>query len=53
MRGEEQGYLTVGRSGYADELLSDGAITQEQYEEAKKLAEEELEASRRAKFRVG
>lgn len=53
LRGEEQGYLTVGKSGYADELLASGAITDEQYEAAEKLAEEELEAARRAKFRVG
>lgn len=53
IRGERGGFLSVGRDGYAEELLSRGAITREQYGEAEKLAADSLDDLRREKSRVG
>lgn len=53
IRGEKGGFLSVGREGYAEELLACGTITAEQYEEAEKLAADSLEDLRRSKSRVG
>ncbi len=53
LRGESSGYLTIGRSGYAEDLANSGKITKEKYDEAVKHAFEETEKARRAPMRVG
>ena len=52
-RGEKSGFISLGRDGYAEELLSRGAITGEQYDKAGELARQSVEDLRRAKNRVG
>lgn len=52
-RGEKSGYLGFDKDGYAEELLQNGELTEEQYKELIALAEEQATAARRAPMRVG
>ena len=53
VRGEGARLLDFNRAGYADELLRSGKITEEQIEEAEKIAEDEMLSVTRLKNRVG